>query len=395
MLGAMAPPLNPPGRRRVLLLVDRLDDVAGGGERTVLTIATMLPADRYDVVVVTSRLASGAPIRRLDAAGIRHVHLDRRGRLGLRGLRRLGRLLRAEGTEVLHAHMFGSNVWGTLVGRLAGVPVVIAHEHSWPFAGQPVRRVLDHLIGRFADAFIAVSQTDRALMIRMERIRPDKIHVIPSGWTPGTDTGGDLRQELGLGPDVPIVGTVAVMRPVKRLELLIEAFARVAAVAPEARLVFGGDGECRPGLEALAAELGLADRIHFLGMRDDVAVIWRAIDVGVICSDREGSPVAAMEAMAGAVPMVATAVGGMAEVIVPGETGQLVPAGDVQALADAITALVGDPERRREMGAAAERRSAGFTAERQVQRIAELYEDRLVARRAARAQRCAARLPRL
>jgi glycosyltransferase involved in cell wall biosynthesis len=366
-----------PTRRRLLLLVDGLDDRSGGGERTVVTIATHLPADRYEVWVATGRHAGGEPIRRLAAAGIHHVHLDRRGRIGLRGLRRLGALIRHERIEVLHAHKFGSNLWGTLVGRLAGVPVVVAHEHSWPYAGQPARRALDHLIGRAADAFVAVSEADRRLMVSFERVPEVKTRVIPSAWVPGPAAEGDVRAELGIAPDAPVVGTVAVMRPVKRLELLVEAFAAIAAAVPAARLVLAGDGDCRPGLEAQAQALGVGDRVHFLGMRQDVPAVWRAIDVGVICSEREGSPVAAMEAMAAGVPMVATEVGGMAEVVQPGRTGLLVASGSAEALASALRELLDDPPRREAMGAAAAARAGDFTAERQAERCAALYEELL------------------
>lgn len=388
-------------RRRVLLLVDGVNDRSGGGERTAASLAQLLPADRYEVWVVTGRYAGGDPIRRVLEANAHHFHLDRRGRLGLRGLLRLRTLIRRERIDVLHAHMFGSNVWGTLVGRLAGVPVVIAHEHSWSYEGQPVRRLFDHLIARMADAFVAVSQADRRMMRSVERVPDDKIHVIPSGWwPPPPGPVADVRAELGLPADAVVVGTVAVLRPVKRLELLIEAFARVAAAEPRARLVLGGDGRARKQLEAQVADLGLGERVHFLGMRQDVVAIWRAIDVGVMTSDREGSPIAAMEAMAQGVPMVATDVGGMPEVVRDGETGVLVPAGDVAAIADHVLALVRDGDRRRAMGAAARAHVQDFTAQRQAERCAALYEELLArrsaglrARFAARTQRRAAREP--
>src|SRR5207253_10161989 len=129
--------------------------VAGG-------LATHLPPERYEVTVCATRRHTGSLVDELRAAGIRYESLDRRGRFDLAPFRHLVRLLRREGHDVLHSHGFGSNLWGSIFGRLARTPVVVAHEHSWSFEGQRVRRLLDrHVIGRLADVVVAVSTLDR------------------------------------------------------------------------------------------------------------------------------------------------------------------------------------------------------------------------------------------
>ncbi len=140
------------GRPLVLTLIDSLSDGTGGAGRFAVGLAQALPADRYSASVCVTRTATGYLPRSLSEAGLPPVELRRRGRLDVLPLRRLGGQLRAGGVDVLHCHKFGSNLWGTLVGRLAGVPAVLAHEHTWSYQGQPLRRLLDgQLIGRLAD----------------------------------------------------------------------------------------------------------------------------------------------------------------------------------------------------------------------------------------------------
>lgn len=360
-------------RVRVLMLVDRLADDIGGGERAALALSLHLPRDRFDVTVCTTRWGVGAPIEELRAAGIRHVDLRRRGRFDVVGLGRLCRMLRREHFDVLHAHMFGSNVWGALLGRLCRVPVVVAHEQTWSYQGQPLRKALDFAIGRLVHGFIAVSTADARRMVSLERVPANKVVVIPNAWMPRRTTAprGELRAELGVEAGAPVAATVAVFRRQKRLDVLLDAWARVDV--PEARLVLvGGRGE-EEAVRARAARPDVADRVHFAGLRQDVDAVWRAADLAVMSSDFEGTPLAALEAMAHGVPVVATEVGGLPDIVEQGVSGLLVPRRDAAALAAAISALLRDPERRRRMGEAARRRADEFSAERHATRCAELY----------------------
>lgn len=375
-------------RTRVLLVVDSIDDRAGGAERFVVGLARVLSPERYEVLVATTRHSAGGLIAELEAAGVRHVDVGRRNRYDVRELWRLLRFVQKERIDVVHANKFGSNVWGVIIGQIARVPVIVAQEHTWAYDGQRMRPLIDgRLIGPLCDAFVAVSTADRDRMISLEHVRPEKIDVIPTAYIPREGPGGaDLRVELGLDPGVPLVGTIAILRPQKALDVLLDAFALVARERPDAHLVIAGTGDSEAELHTHAAGLDLGERIHFLGLRQDVNGVWRSLDVGAISSDFEGTPIAALEAMVNGTPLVATAVGGVPDLIEDGVSGLLVPRRDPQALAAGIVRLLDAPQERAAMAAAARLRLDDHSIDRLGARIEALYE-RLLARPGRRAAR--------
>ena len=218
--------------------------------------------------------------------------------------------LRRERVDVIHAHKFGSNLWGSILGRLTRVPVVIAHEHSWSYAGQPLRRFLDReVIARGADVIVAVSRKDQRRMTEVEKIEPATIRFIPNGIAPPERSGHDLRAELGIADGAPVVATVGQLRPEKALGVLIEAAKHLVPRFPELRVLIVGHGPVEHELRRLVAEASLEHTVLFLGRRSDVPDVLDAIDVAVCCSDFEGSPLSVMEYMAAGRPVVATRVG--------------------------------------------------------------------------------------
>jgi glycosyltransferase involved in cell wall biosynthesis len=277
---------------------------------------------------------------------------------------------------VIHAHKFGSNLWGTVIGRACGVPVVIAHEHNWSYSGNRLRVLIDgQLTGRLATRFIAVSAANRAQMIEVEGIDSNKIIVMPTAYIPqeGADTG-DIRAELGIETGVPLVGVAAWLRPEKALEVMIDAHAKLSDRVPGVRLLLAGDGPCREQLEDRVARFGLGDRVHFLGRRRDVDAILRGVDAGAMSSDWEGMPLFVFECMATDTPLVATAVGGLPEVVRDGETGLLVAPRDPDALAGALERLLTDRAFAQRLAAAAAARLAEFEIAAVASRFADLYE---------------------
>jgi glycosyltransferase involved in cell wall biosynthesis len=183
-----------------------------------------------------------------------------------------------------------------------------------------------------------------------------------------------VRAELRLPHDAPLVGTAAVLRSQKALHVLIEAHARVVGTIPAAHLVVAGRGECRQDLERRARELGTEASVHFLGRRRDVDALLGAFDVAAMSSDFEGTPLFVFECMAAGTPLVATAVGGVPDVIEDGRTGILVPPRDPGRLAEAIVGLLGNAEERRRLAAAAGERLGGFSIDATAARFASLYE---------------------
>jgi glycosyltransferase involved in cell wall biosynthesis len=370
-------------RLRALTVIDRAVD-CGGAERFAVGLAQHLPRERIESWLCTTRSGDVDFAKEIAASGIPHVMLGRSSKFDVHRLSGLVTLLRRERFDVVHAHKFGSNLWCSLLGRACGVPVILAHEHTWSYSGDPLRMWLDgHLIGRLATRFIAVSPLDAERMIALEHIPADKVMFIPTAYIPRTSGSmPDIRGELGLAPDTPLVGVAAVLRPQKALSVLLEAHARLLEQVENVHLVIAGDGECRSMLGERARELGIAERVHFLGRRDDVEAIIASMDIAALSSDYEGLPLFVFECMANGTPLVATDVGGLREVIRDGVNGLLVPPRDPIALADALASLLLDGERRVAFANAATNSISAFTIEAIAERFADLYESLVGATRA-------------
>ena len=370
------------GRIRVVTLVDN-PDITGGGERMAVTIAMHLDPERFESILCATRSLEGPSFRAdLEAAGVRLLTLDRHSKFAFRAWWPLVSLLRRERVDVIHAHKFGSNVWGTILGRLAAVPVVIAHEQSWASArlsrkGPAIRRFLDReVIGRGADAFIAVSRADRSRMIDYEGVNPTRIRVLPNSIPRRQPTGRDIRAELDIPPEAPVVVTVCQLRPEKALEVLVSAASRLHAEFPELAVLVAGDGREEAALREQIRREGVEDVVKLLGTRTDVPDLLAGSDVAVCCSDFEGTPLSVMEYMAAGRAVVATDVGGLGELIEDTVHGLLVPPRDPGALAGAIAKLLRDPEARHRMGARGkDRQGREFDLESMVERVELLYEE--------------------
>jgi glycosyltransferase involved in cell wall biosynthesis len=192
---------------------------------------------------------------------------------------------------------------------------------------------------------------------------------------------GELGAELGLAPDAPVVAIVARLVPIKAHEVFLRAARRIRETLPASQFLVVGDGERRPALEALAAELGLGASVRFLGWRRDLERVYADAWVVALTSRNEGSPVSLIEAMAAGRPVVATRVGGVPDLVDEGVTGHLVPPGDPDALARATTGLLLEAARRRAFGHAARARVVpAFGASRLVADMDALYAELLRAK---------------
>lgn len=365
-----------------------LTDVVGlgGAERIAEDLSVLADPERFRRSLCVTRPTGDVPgsdasLARLRDAGVDVVFLERRHRFDIRPLARLAQLRHGR-VDVIHAHKFGSNVWAALLGHALGVPVVVAHEHTWSFEGQLGRRLADrHLVARFSDAVIAVSEADRARMVAEVGMPAGRVVLIHNGIAECEGGNGlAVRRELGLAPGAPVLLQTATLRPQKAVEVMIAATALLRRVHPDVRLLVAGEGDVGR-LQAVAAAEGVADAVSLLGPRTDVADLRAAATVGVLSSDFEGMPLAVLEYMAAGLPVVATAVGGLPEIVRDGETGFLVAPRDPAALAERIGRLLADPALARDMGERGRRRQEEqFSSDAMVAAVTGLYARLLAAK---------------
>lgn len=343
----------------------------GGQEVRNLTEARWLQ-DLGWRVLLACRPGSGI-LARAQRAGVPAVPLSMRGAWDLSTVLRLGALIRQERVDAVHTHSSVDAWLGGMAGRLAGVPVVRSRHVSIP-----IRRRLNLVYTLLADRVVTSGEAIRRLVIAAG-VSPAKVVAIPAGVDlaefRGRGAGDRIRSELGLSR--PVIGSVAMFRGSKGHDLLLEAFEHLRLTFPEARLLLVGDGIRRQWVESLARERGLVGSVTFTGFREDVPDLLSAMDCFVLASTRtEGVPQSLLQALAAGVPVVASAVGGIPEVIEDGATGLLVPPGDSKALAEAIRAVLTDPQsarRRAEAGRALV--SEKFSRARAVERLTTLYRE--------------------
>ncbi|HEU4537198.1 MAG TPA: glycosyltransferase, partial [Polyangiaceae bacterium] len=272
----------------------------------------------------------------------------------------IAQFLRASKADVMHAHNVAPLVFGGLARRLAwsSAPLVYS-EHNQIYSATPAQRRKFRVYVRLADHVVAVSEDLRAALLRDFSLRSRVIYNGVDGARFRHDPAARerLRRELGCAEGDFLVGTGVVLSEQKGVPYLLGAARRVLAAAPEVRFVVAGDGPSRPELERRAEALGLGGRLRFLGYRRDIPDFLSAIDLYVLPSLWEGLPLSLLEALAAGKPVVATRVGGNAEIIEQGVNGRLVPARDEVALAEAVLGVRNDGAL---LAAAAERGRARF-----------------------------------
>lgn len=352
--------------RRVALVVTRLR--AGGKEQCVVDLANGL-AERGWTPVVISLEGAGPLTSAIRHPQVRFVSMEKRKGTDWRVPFLLANALRRERVAIAHSHNWGTQLEVALAGRLAGVPALVHTQHGLDFGvGETrgegrgfIRRWLKRASARAYSAVVAVSEEVRADIRREWGVHESRlflihngVHVPPS--LPDAVARDEGRRRLGIGPSEVAIGTVGIFRPVKNFELLIEAFSTISTTHPEAILLLVGDGPLREELKAAALRSGAGDRIRFLGLRRDVPQILPCLDIYALPSISEGLSISILEAMASALPVVATRVGGNGEAVEDGQTGTLVPSGSPEALAAGLRDLITDADRRHRMGEAGRRR---------------------------------------
>jgi glycosyltransferase involved in cell wall biosynthesis len=363
-------------RPRVLLLITLAE--TGGAQQYV---AALLPAlaREYDVLVAAhgdgflGDASRSAGVRYLS---LRHVRRPLHPLRDLLGLVELYRLIRRERPAVVHANSSKAGILGRLAAVAARVPVRLFTVHGWAFKahqGLAARLYLyaDRAMRPLTTTTICVAHGEVEAGIRARTCRPDRTVMIHNG------VELDRPQRAPGPPRTPVaLLSVGRFRPPKDFTTLVHA---MAALEPgTARLAIAGDGPDRQALEQEIANLHLGETVELLGTRNDVDQLLAAADIFVLSSDSEGLPMSVLEAMAAGLPVIATAVGGIPELVTDERTGVLVPPRDSRALAAAITAIARDPQLRDRLGAAARRRAeTEFALETCRRRHLDLYRDLL------------------
>jgi len=359
--------------------------MSGGVEQRRLLLARHLPADRFEQRLFCLN-ARGALAQELEDAGV-EVSVAGARHLRPKALASLARLVARYRPEIVHGAVFEGSTMAVIAGRASGAPVVIVEETSDSTLRSARGQLAMRALAGAAHACVAVSPTVGRTLQTHTGVPASKITVIPNGVrTPRALRAGEmnaLRAWLALPPDLPVIGTVARLFEDKGVHLIVEAIAALKGDGNHAALVVVGDGPARAALERAVTQAGLSERVRFVGYQADVAPFYGLMDLFVLPSRHESFGLVFVEAMHRAIPVVATRVGGIPDVVLDGETGLLVARDDAQALRRAIGALLSDRERRRAMGEAGQARARrAFSAERYARDVATLYQSLCAAHRA-------------
>jgi glycosyltransferase involved in cell wall biosynthesis len=349
-----------------------------GGAPTVVRMLVRFQATSHEVGVVCHpagvfpehfasegarvwRLAMDRPVRPLD---------------DVRNLRRLKKVIREFRPDVIHAHSSKAGVLARLAGRSSRTPVVLSpHNFAYrAYEGSAAARlvffVIERLLAPLTSHLHAICEDEYINALRWRMASSRKSSIVPNGI--------DLDPFLGIsheGDSALVVGSYARLRPPKRHDLLLQAAAALAPAVPGFEVAIIGEGPQRPELEEMAREVGLADRTRFLDDPGPVGAL-SDIDIFVLASSHEVYPIALMEAMAAGCAVVATAVGGVPEMIDHGRTGLLVPPGRADRLAEELERMLKDDDLRARLADAARREARSrFTAETMAKAIEAMYVD--------------------
>jgi len=361
---------------RVLLVIDELD--VGGTEQQIVELVRHLPRTRWTPVVCCFR--PGRKAAEIERLGVRVVHLPKRGTLDPRLVWELVALMRAERFDVVQTFLIGGNLWGRLAALAAGVPVVIASERNVDVWEDPTKRWLGLGLARVTDRIVANADAVRDYLVR-RGADPRRVVTIRNGvdvarFATAVDREG-IRAALGFGPEHTVAAVIARLEPQKGQDVVIEVASRLRDRFPALRWLLVGGGSAEAALRAEVVRRDLADRVIFTGFRTDSADLLRASDLSVLVSTKEGLSNTLLESLVAGLPVVASRVGGNAEVVAAG-AGLLVPPRDANALAHAVETIAADPAGAVRMGARGrEHVRREFTVARMADQTAALWDELL------------------
>ena len=375
---------KPARKYKIAYLIDGLS--MGGAERLMVPILKHLSRDHFEPYVCAMQSKDGNPMaEEIRALGIPVECLNIKHLRDPDAIPRLIRYLKSIGADLVHTQLEAANILGNISAKLLRLPSVCT-IHVMPSLDVKAKTKLHQraewfVLRRFCDHVLSVSEEARRYHIQISHSSADQVTTLYNGIDLSTflDMGhaeerNAIRAELRLPPDANVLVTVAVLRPPKGIQFMIRALPAVLALHPNTYYLLVGDGSYRSALVEEVSNAGVKERVIFAGMRKDVPRLLAASDVFVLPSLTEALPTVLAEAMAAKLPIVATRVGGIPEMIANGQNGFLVAPEDVDGLAKACNHLLENPEKRLDMAAEGwKTANRKFSVERQVDQLKKLY----------------------
>ncbi len=325
----------------------------GGLERIIVEMVRCGPEHGFKCAVAT--LGMGGDLAgQVEELGCSWFSLDKGAGLDWRVVPRLARLASRWRADVLHAHNEGAGLYAGLAGRLSLRPALCT-RHGLSFGAGPRGQWLRRIAGLLCRKTVCVGRDVFRFAREQDRLPASRLVLVyngvdANGFRPDIDARTFWRKELGIAEQEKVVISVGRLAPEKDFNLLLDALVKLQAISAETKLVLVGDGPQRPALEAKVINLGLRDKVLFLGARSEIPGLLNAADLFALSSLSEGIPMALLEAMACALPVASLEVGGTPEVVADGRSGLLVQSRQPDDLAKAISRILSDHEEARDMG---------------------------------------------
>lgn len=349
---------------KILYIIDKMRPA--GAQNHLAEVLSGLDKARFEAKLVT-----------LEELGVGRIY----GLSGIRGLVRLTKMIRREKFALVQTYLFSENILGVLAAKLAGAPVIITGRRDTGMLreGKWQHILAYRLTNPLVSKIVCVSEAVRRVVLKKERVRPDKVEVIYNGvdiekfqrFNVSTNQG---KTALGIKENELVVGMVANFSWIKGHEVLLAVAPLVAKEVPSVRFLLIGDGPLLQRIKYQVSSIKLEDKFVFLGKRTDVPGLLSIMDISLNLSYSEGMSNTILESMAAGVPVVATAVDGNLETVLDGETGILIPVKDASSTAKAIIRLLKDEGLRKAMGENARRIAAEkFDSKIMINKMESLY----------------------
>jgi len=370
----------------------------GGAERFLIDLIKNTNKEKYEISVLC--VVEGGPlVKELELNGVKTFIIGKKTKLGILTIWKIYKYLKKQKIQIVHTHLFAGDTWGRIAAVLARTPIIISTEHSTNFNEGIIKRLVKKILSHFTDKIIAISKTVKENSQKRDWINPKKIEVIYNGidlekfslplLTPsrnefGTKTNSKINKEISplsfslakeeMKKVSIILGFVGRLEKEKGVEYLIEAMGLIKKTDYNLRLKIIGEGHQRKKLETMRNQLELKDKIEFLGNKNNQAEIYQKIDILIIASLWEGLSIVALEAMASGVPIIASNVGGLQEIIKNEENGLLFEPENSKILAEKILWAIENYDKMISMAKKAKIKVKEFNIKKKAERYEKIYK---------------------